>query len=462
MNENLKYTLSLQDLLSKKIDAAVGSVSRLDKAVNGVGNTIKGALAGAAIYNFGKSVVQSLKNYEYFSASLRTLMNGDAQSAKVLESQLVKMAAKTPFELTELQDATKQLTGYGFAAGDVTKNISMLGDVASGLSIPFSDIAYLYGTLRTQGRAYTKDIMQFTSRGIPIIKELAKQFKVTDSQMMKLVEDGKVGFSDVEKAFKSMTSEGGQFFNMMDAQSKTVGGQLSNMGDQWEQLKVNIGKSTKGIIASVTEMASSILTNLNQGIEATNLMDKAFEKSRLNFGFWEEYVVGLLSKIGMLFGGDPVQGGWADMQNYASGIQENLTGANDIVKLRKQIDGLWAELDAIKNNSEMDTLEKSRRVSIINEALDQNIAAINLIKNGKADKNKSGYMAGVSSTGNSTLGSSSEISGARPQNLTINITKLVEKLEVSTTNMVEGASKVKEMVSKALLEAVNDVNYIAK
>ena len=194
-------------------------------------------IGAAGVVSFGKAVVDSLVNYEYFSASLRTLMLGDAQAAKALENQLVETAKTTPFSLVEVQDATKQLLAYGFSAGSVVKNIRMLGDVASALKIPFSDIAYLYGTLKTQGRAFSKDIMQFTGRGIPIVKELAKQFKVADSEVMKLVESGKVGFKEVEKAFQSMTAEGGMFFDMMQQQAKTTGGQISMLGDNWEQLK---------------------------------------------------------------------------------------------------------------------------------------------------------------------------------------------------------------------------------
>ena len=64
-----------------------------------------------------------------------------------------------------------------------------------------------------------------------------------------MVSAGKIGFKDVEGAFKDMTKEGGQFFNLMDDQSKTVGGRLSNLSDSWEQLKVNIGKSQSGILS---------------------------------------------------------------------------------------------------------------------------------------------------------------------------------------------------------------------
>jgi hypothetical protein len=61
-----------------------------------------------------------------------------------------------------------------------------------------------------------------------------------------------------------------------------------------------------------------------------------------------------------------------------------------------------------------------------------------------------------------TQGTGTEISGTKPQSLVINITKLVESLNINTTNLKESAQRIREEVSKALLETVNDINLIAK
>ena len=70
----------------------------------------------------------------------------------------------------------------------------MLGNVAAGVGSQLGDLAYLYGTLRTQGRAYAVDIRQFAGRGIPIYEELAKVLRVTKDNVSELVKEGKVGF----------------------------------------------------------------------------------------------------------------------------------------------------------------------------------------------------------------------------------------------------------------------------
>jgi hypothetical protein len=473
---NLQYTLSLKDLFSKKMSGAIASTGKLDSKMSGlnskmkgIGTTIAAAFSVGAVVSFGKAVLDSLVNYEYFSASLRTLMHQDVSAAKALEGQLVSLAKNTPFSLVEIQDATKQLLAYGFAGGEVVGNIKMLGDVASGLKIPFHDIAYLYGTLKTQGRAFAKDIYQFTGRGIPIVKELAKQFGVADSQVMGLVSDGKVGFPQIEKAFQSMTKEGGMFFNMMDTQTKTVGGQLSALGDNYEQLKVNIGKSQTGIIASTTTMLNTLTGAFSSFFAQANQMEENFTRfGAQQLGYFEKQYMILKSMIT----GSYKNGLDGDiltydktLQSVLANSQESVSNAkNNIVQLFRQI----AEEAGKFKSGEISQKEYNRRKASLAGTIEQVKGVISLAgKKGEvspleAATGGTGMDALATKTPTTTQGAGTEISGNKPSNMYINITKLVETLNVNTTNLKESASKIREEVSKALLETVNDVNILAK
>ena len=137
----------------------------------------------------------------------------------------------------------------------------MLGNVAAGVGSQLSEIAYLYGTLRTQGRAYATDIRQFAGRGIPIYEELAKILGVTKDEVSSLVTAGKVGFKEVEQAFKNMTSESGIYYNLMEEQSKSLTGQLSNLGDAWDTMLNEIGKDTQGIASAGISAMKELIEN---------------------------------------------------------------------------------------------------------------------------------------------------------------------------------------------------------
>jgi hypothetical protein len=151
----------------------------------------------------------------------------------------------------------------------------MLGDISSGVGSSVSEVAYLYGTLRTQGRAFSRDIYQFTGRGIPIVKELAKQFKVAESAVMGLVEKGQVGFKDIERAMQSMTDVGGQFHDMMAAQSKTLVGQTSNLADAWDQLKTSMGQSQEGMLKNTISWATDTVRELDKVAKRRNFVLEA-------------------------------------------------------------------------------------------------------------------------------------------------------------------------------------------
>jgi phage tail tape-measure protein len=154
-SNNLEYTLRLKDLFSKTLKGASKNVEGLDSKMKGLNNSfaglknlVMGGMIGAGFISFGKAVFASLDNFQKFHASIKTMLHGNENAAKALEMQLMNLAKTTPFEITEVQNASKQLLAYGFKAGNVVDTMRTLGDVSAGIGAPLGDIAYLYGTLK--------------------------------------------------------------------------------------------------------------------------------------------------------------------------------------------------------------------------------------------------------------------------------------------------------------------------
>ena len=239
---------------SKRIIEDVGSTAvsegnKMDNALRKVGTTMAGMFAVAKLKEYVTEVAKVRGEFQQLEIAFNTMLGSKAQ-ADALMSQLIKTAATTPFGMTDIANSAKQLLAYGVEAEKVNETLIRLGDIAAGLSIPINDLAYLYGTTMVQGRLYTQDLNQFLGRGIPLTAELAKQFGVTESKVKGLVEEGKVGFPEVEKAIIALTSEGGKFGGLMEAQSKSITGQISNLEDAVEQMFNEIGKSNEGIISN--------------------------------------------------------------------------------------------------------------------------------------------------------------------------------------------------------------------
>lgn len=230
--------------LKSKLGEAQQAVQNVGKNLTNVG---KGLSVGvtAPILGIAGAAIKAAADQEQLMVSFTTML-GSAEKAKTLMAELSEFSASTPFQLPEVNNAAKQLLAFGFSAEELKPSLTTLGDISAGLNIPLGDMAYLFGTSRAQGRLFTADINQFSSRGVPIIAALAKTMGVAESEVRGLVESGKVGFPELQKALTSLTAEGGQFSGLMEAQSQTMAGLFSTLQD-------NIGLALTEIGAQIVE-----------------------------------------------------------------------------------------------------------------------------------------------------------------------------------------------------------------
>lgn len=265
-DEALKKLKELQKVAKQSTSSVVSDAERMDSAFNSVKGSIAELAGTAALGGFVNKVIQVRGEVQQLEVAFETMLGSKAK-AEALMSDVINLAAKTPFGLQDVSNATKMLLAYGSTAENVADEIKMLGNIASGLSIPLNDLIYLYGTTRTQGRMFTQDLRQFMGRGIPLAEELAKQFGVTKDEVGALVTAGKVGFPEMQKALQGMTSEGGQFFNLMEKQSQTNTGQISNLEDNIYQMFNAIGELQQGTISKGISMVSTLVENYEKVID---------------------------------------------------------------------------------------------------------------------------------------------------------------------------------------------------
>lgn len=245
-------------ILSGISQSAIDEGKKIDDTMRRIGKTVAGVFAVAQMKEFVTSVANVRGEFQKLEISFKTMLGSEEKAVRLMD-QLVKTAATTPFSIRDIANSAKQLLAYGLGAEKVNDTLIRLGDIAAGLSIPINDLAYLYGTTMVQGRLYTQDLNQFLGRGIPLMAELAKQFGVAESEVKKLVEEGKVGFPQVQQAIVNLTSEGSKFGGLMEAQSNTIAGQISNIEDQIEQMFNEIGKSSEGVISGALSLTSEVI-----------------------------------------------------------------------------------------------------------------------------------------------------------------------------------------------------------
>lgn len=251
------------DELKTKTTGASAEMERLDRQAESVRGTVSKIAGAFAVKELVSNIVKVRGEFQQLEASFRTML-GSEEKATELMTQLLDTAAKTPFDLQSISNGARQLLAYGENVENVNDDLIRLGNIAAGLNQPLSDLVYLYGTTMTQGRLYTADYNQFVGRGIPLGRELASVLGVAESKVREMVEAGKVGFPEVQQALQNLTNEGGMFYNLMEEQSKTITGRISNIQDSISMMLNEIGHQSEGIIGGSLDAVSYLVDHYEQ------------------------------------------------------------------------------------------------------------------------------------------------------------------------------------------------------
>lgn len=219
-------------------------------------------LVGQGMNNLVSSIVSVRGQFQQLEIAFGTMLHSEEKATAFMQ-QMVNTAAKTPYDLMGVAEGAKQLLAYGVSAEKVNDTLVRLGNIASGLSIPLNDIIYLYGTTMVQGRLYAQDVRQFTGRGIPLVQELAEKYHTTAKGIDEMVSAGKIGFPDVEEVLNKMTNAGGQFYQLMEKQSSSLTGQISNLQDAWDSALNSFGEKSEGALSAGIQSATYLVEHMD-------------------------------------------------------------------------------------------------------------------------------------------------------------------------------------------------------
>ncbi|MEL7586664.1 MAG: tape measure protein [Prolixibacteraceae bacterium] len=234
--------------------------ARIDKTFSNIGRGIAAYLSVRELAHFGQEVIKVRGEFQQLGIAFETMLGSKEKSDQLMQ-QSIALAQKTPFTLLDITTNTKQLMAMGIAYEDVMGTMKALGDVAAGVSVPISRIAINYGQVATLGKLQQREIRDFAMAGVPIVDQLATNLGRAKDEIYAMVSAGQIGFPEVEKAFQDMSSEGGQFYNLMERQNASVTGQISNLTDKLQVMLNSIGQANEGVIYSGISGLGTIIEN---------------------------------------------------------------------------------------------------------------------------------------------------------------------------------------------------------
>jgi len=243
----VQIVISAIDKFSSVFDKASRKLGLLGKiggfAVGGF------ATAGAAITAVGSAGLKSASDFEQTRIAFETMLGSAEKAGKTL-SELSKFAEKTPFELPQVEQASKRLLAYGVSAEELIPTLKTVGDISAGVGTDkLGNLITALGQVKAKTVLSGEELRQFTETGVPLIKELAEVTGYSEKEITDKTKDLGISFEQVQTALKNMTSEGGKFFNLMEKQSQTAAGTISNLKDVVSRiLREFVGITSEGEI----------------------------------------------------------------------------------------------------------------------------------------------------------------------------------------------------------------------
>lgn len=294
---NVKIGAQIKDL-ERDLKKGKREISQFADEIQDIGSRLSLALT-LPILGGGAAAVRTAAQYEQLEAAF-SVMLGSADRAKELFAGLKQDAATTPFELTELAEATKRLLAFGISSDDVRGELKMLGDIAAGTGANVGELARIFGQSKAVGTVLTADLRELANRGIPIFDALKERFGLTGEELRKFVEGGNVNFEILRETLADMTKEGGMFFQGMEKQSQTMSGLFSTLKDNVTESLATLGATIattfdlKGNIKSATEAIGGLISWFQQ-------LDGATQKAIVKVGLLVAAIGPAVNVMGYLF-----------------------------------------------------------------------------------------------------------------------------------------------------------------
>lgn len=268
-----------------------------------------------SVTNLAGAMVTANAEFEQYETQFGVLL-GSAEAAQERIQELSQFAIKTPFELPQVIQASKVLQSFGgdiLATGD---NLTLAGDMAAASGQPFDALALHFGRMYDAmmgGRPFGESAMRMQELGL-----------LTGDTRAKLEEMQKAGVSGAEVWSFFADTMKNKVGGMMDKQSVTFEGMISNVKDWASATMRELGrpifdKAKEGLQKVLTFISSPAVMNTVTAI-GTLLADKlggAMEKIGPLFEKGLNWITNFLQ--GMTSGTSPII-------NFAMQVQDAIGG----------------------------------------------------------------------------------------------------------------------------------------
>lgn len=240
---------------------------RMTGIFKNVGAGIAAAFAVQRIKSFIGEIINVRSEIQSLNVSFETLLESK-EKADQLMGQIRKYAANTPMQMNDLAQGAQTLLGFNIEAKKVMPIMQAIGDISMGNRDKFNSLTLAFAQMSATGKLMGQDLLQMINAGFNPLTVISQQTGKSISTLKDEMSAGAISAKMVEDAFKAASAEGGKFHGMLDQQSKTIRGSISNLQGAFTDMLNDFGSSSEGIIAGGVNAAYEMVKNYKDTAEA--------------------------------------------------------------------------------------------------------------------------------------------------------------------------------------------------
>ena len=214
----------------------------------------------AAAKEFGQKVFAVRSEIQSLQTSFETLV-GNKPQAEELFNSIREFAVKTPMQMKGLASAAQTMMSFNIPVEQIMENLKALGDVSMGDEQKFQSLSLAFSQMSATGKLMGQDLLQMINAGFNPLATISEKTGKSIGQLKEEMEKGAISADMVRQAFIDATSEGGKFYGMLEAQSKTLRGAYSNLQGAIDDMFNSIGEQSEGIMAGAIDAATFLVQN---------------------------------------------------------------------------------------------------------------------------------------------------------------------------------------------------------
>lgn len=255
-------TKAAEDKIHNLGNATKSETEKMDASLKKIAAGIGAYFSIQQLTQFESKVISIRSEMESLQTSFKTLA-GEQVGGELFE-QIKEYELRTPMIMQDLASGAQTMLAFNIPAQDVMQHLKAIGDISMGDSEKFKSLTLAFSQMSATGKLMGQDLLQMINAGFNPLQVISEQTGKSIGQLKDEMEKGAITTKMVQDAFHAAASEGGQFNGMLEAQSKTLKGAISNLEGAWQYMLNDIGEAQEGLIVGSIDMAQKIIANYQQ------------------------------------------------------------------------------------------------------------------------------------------------------------------------------------------------------